>query len=182
MLQPVFNPFPELKTKRLLLRRITMDDAEEVFFLRSDERVIRYVNKEPAATIKEAQDWIQRITENIDANEAIVWGITLKDDPGKLIGNICYWKLRKEDDRAEIGYVLNPQYWRKGIMKEALLEVIAYGFNTLRLHSMDAWINAENTASAAILEAVGFVKEAHFKEDLVFRGRYLDTIVYSRLQ
>lgn len=182
MLQPVFTPFPVLKTERLLLRQILMSDADEVFFLRSNEDVIRYVYKEPALSIKDAEDHIELVTKNISANESILWGIALHDEPSKLIGSICYWNLRKEHDRAEIGYVLHPNHWRKGIMKEALMAVIAYGFDIMKLHSIDAWINAENNASAAILEAVGFTKEAYFKEDVFFRDRYFDTIVYSRLQ
>ena len=109
-------------------------------------------------------------------------GDRFHDDPGKLLGSICYWRMQKEHYRAEIGYALHPGSWRKGIMKEAILEVIAYGFSTLQLHSIEARINPANMASAAILESTGFVREAYFKEDFFFRGKFGDTAVYSRRQ
>ena len=182
MLLPDFHPFPELKTERLLLRRITMEDAAEIFFLRSDEAVMKFIGREPAKTIKEAEDFISQINHGIDANELIMWAIALKEDPGQLIGNICLWKIRKEHYRAETGFVLHPLYWRKGIMKEALLKVIEYGFETMKLHSIDAQITPGNIASAAVLESTGFVQEAYFKEDYFCQGRFYDTAVYSRLQ
>jgi ribosomal-protein-alanine N-acetyltransferase len=66
-------------------------------------------------------------------------------------------------------------------MKEALIKVIDYGFNEMKLHSIEAHINPENAASAAILEATGFVREAYFKEDFFYKGEFSDTAIYSKL-
>ena len=90
--------------------------------------------------------------------------------------------MLKEHYRAEIGYVLDPAYWRKGIMKETILRTLDYGFSTLGLHSVEARINPHNIASASVLESTGFVREAYFKEDFFHRGKFEDTAVYSRLQ
>jgi ribosomal-protein-alanine N-acetyltransferase len=182
MLQPQFSPFPELKTDRLLLRRLTKEDAPAVFFLRSDETVLKYICREPAESVEEAAAFIQRIDDAIDANESVMWAITLKENPGQTIGTICYWHLQPENFRAEIGFVLHPDHWKKGIMKETILQVLEYGFNVLQLHSIEARISPDNHASAASLEATGFVKEGYLKEDFFFRGEFLDTVLYSRLQ
>src|SRR5258706_6631594 len=182
MLHTDFHPFPELKTERLFLRRIILDDACEIFFLRSNEIVLQFINKEPAATIKDAEDFIRRINNDIDAGEVIMWAITLRENPGKLMGTICYWRFQKENYRAEIGYVLHPHFWKKGIMKEAILKVIEYGFTVMQLHSIEALINPANIASAAILNSTGFVQEAYFKEDFFYLDRFFDTAVYSLRQ
>jgi len=182
MLAVNFTPFPVLQTERLLLRRFTTEDAPEMFFLRSDESIIQYLSKEAARSVKEAEDFIVTINTSIDNNESVLWAIVLKENPSKAIGNICYWQLSKEHYRAELGYVLAPAYWRKGIMKEALLKVIEYGFTGMGLHSIEARINPANMASAALLEATGFVREGYFKEDFFRRGKFEDTAVYSRLQ
>jgi [ribosomal protein S5]-alanine N-acetyltransferase len=181
MLKPNFNPFPELSTERLLLRRITMEDAPEIFFLRSDQTILQFLSKEPAANIKEAEDFITRINNDIDNNDAIMWAIVLKEYPSKAIGSICFWRMLKEHYRAEIGYVLDPEYWRKGIMKETILKTLDYGFSTLGLHSVEARINPHNNASASLLESTGFAREAYFKEDFFHRGKFEDTAVYSML-
>ncbi len=64
-------------------------------------------------------------------------------------------------------------------MKEVLLKVIDYGFNVMGLHSIEGQINPENLASAGLLEATGFVREGYFREDFLFRGKFLDSAVYS---
>ena len=182
MLQLNFTPFPELRTERLLLRRITVADAREIFFLRSDAAVLQYLSKEPATTIDDAVAFIDKVNDNIDSNDNIMWAIVLQDEPALVIGTICYWRLQKEHYRAEIGYALHPNYWRKGIMKEAILKVLSYGFDAMQLHSVEARINPHNIASAALLEATGFVREAYFKEDFCFNAKFEDTAVYSILQ
>jgi [ribosomal protein S5]-alanine N-acetyltransferase len=181
MLELNFHPFPVLKTKRLLLRSLTKDDAAEIYFLRSDEDVLRFIGKEPTSSLKEARKFIGQIKKDVSNNKNILWGIELRDDPGKIIGTICYWRFELMHYRAELGYVLHPEHWRKGIMKEAIAEVLKYGFGTMKLHSVEARISAGNEASGATLTSSGFTKDAYFKEDFYFRGRFFDTIVYSRL-
>ena len=90
--------------------------------------------------------------------------------------------MLKEHYRAELGYVLDPAYWNKGIMKESILRTLDYGFTTMGLHSVEARINPDNIASASVLESTGFVREAYFKEDFFHREQFEDTAVYSRLQ
>ncbi|MEP6701078.1 MAG: GNAT family N-acetyltransferase [Bacteroidota bacterium] len=182
MLQPNFTPFPELITERLLLRKITLKDAPEIFFLRSDPTVLQFLSKEPITSIKEAEDFIIRITNDIVNNDAIMWGISLKNHPDNIIGNICFWRFVKEHYRAEIGYTLHPEFWRKGIMKETIVKVLDYGFKKIGLHSAEARINPDNMASSALLKSTGFVKEGFFKEDFFHKGKFENTAVYSRLQ
>ncbi|MET0394426.1 MAG: GNAT family N-acetyltransferase [Chitinophagaceae bacterium] len=176
-----FQPFPELQTNRLVLRRLTVDDRAAIFFLRSDETVLRYVHKEPAVSVQEAVDFIHRIHTNADTGEGILWGIVQQDNPAVVTGTICLWNMQPENYRAEVGFALHPDHWRKGIMKEALLAVIGYAFATLQLHSLEARIDPDNLASAALLESAGFVREGYFREDFCFRGRFMDTAVYSLL-
>lgn len=181
MLQPKFTPFPELKTKRLLLRKVIHSDAREVLFLRSDPGILQYLSKEPAQSIQEAEDFITRITNDLENGDGIAWGICLAEKPEALIGTIGFWRMQKEHYRSEIGYVLHPAYWRKGIIKEAMTKVLEYGFGVMGLHTVEARISPANLASAAALESAGFVREAYFKEDFYFNGKFEDTAVYSTI-
>ena len=182
MLALNFTPFPELKTQRLLLRRLEKTDANEMFFLRSNENVLRYLGKEPSKTIAEAEEFISKINKAVDENESILWGITFLSDPSVVIGTICLWNFQKENYRCEIGYLLHPDHWRKGIMKEAIKAVVDYGFQVLGLHSIEAMLSPENIASSSVLESTGFVKEGHLKESFYFNGKFTDTAIYSRLK
>lgn len=182
MLQLNFTPFPELTTERLLLRKVTLSDAPAIFYLRSDKRILQYLSKAPAASLKEAEEFITRITNDLANNDGVLWGIALKEAPAAIIGTICYWRLDKAHSRAELGYALVPAHWRKGIMKEAIIKVLDYGYNVMGLHSIEGRINPGNIASASILEATGFVREAYFREDFFYDGKFEDTAVYSRLE
>lgn len=174
-----FDPFPRLHTSRLLLRKLETTDAPAIFFLRSDEQVLRYIGREPAQTTEEALSFIRSIDSAVAANQSVLWGICLQDDPAKVIGTICLWNLQPQNHRAEIGFVLHPDWWRKGLMKEAILAVINYGFDTMLLHSIEARLDPANTACAAVLQATGFICEGHFRESFYFRGVYCDSHVYS---
>jgi ribosomal-protein-alanine N-acetyltransferase len=181
MLEVNFSPFPEIETERLLLRTIKMSDAPELFRMRSLEQTMQYIGKEKMEIIEEAEALLMKMLDTLQNNEGIQWCITLKEKPDSLIGMIGHWRLIKEHYRAELGYMLHPDFWRKGIMKEAVQAAIDYGFNTMKLHSIEAHINPANTASAAVLEATGFVREAYFKEDFYYKGKFTDTAIYSLL-
>ena len=90
MLELNFFPFPEIKSKRLLLRRMTDADAPELLFLRSDETVMQYIDREKTKSLEEATAFIQKINTAIDINESILWAIALQDKPDTMIGNICF--------------------------------------------------------------------------------------------
>lgn len=181
MLSPNFTPFPTLNTERLHLRKVTPNDAPEMFFMRSDERVMKYIDKERAKTVEEGLAFITLINDLEANNNAVTWAITLKGDP-KLIGTVCLWNFKKAHYRAEIGYALHPDLQRQGFMQEVITTVLDYGFNTLHLHSIEAIINPGNTASASLLEKNNFVREAYYKENFFYNGHFLDSAVYSLLK
>lgn len=181
MLAPNFSPFPALKTERLLLRQFTLADAAGVHQLRSDDSVMQFINRPLTQTIEDAEAWIQLIFDALQKADGITWCICLKDDPAIHVGSIGLWRIEKENYRAEIGYMIEPQLQGKGYMYEALQAVVHYGFTDMRLHSVEARIDPDNVASAALLKKSGFVQEAHFKENYFNRGRFADTAVYSKL-
>ncbi len=175
-----FTPFPNLETERLHLRRVVNDDVNEIFALRSDKETMKYIPRPLAKTKEDALEHIALIDSKIENNEGINWAITLKNNP-KLIGIIGHYRIKPEHYRAEIGYMLLPEYQGKGIITEAIKEVVKYGFKTMKLHSIEAVIDPENLISEKVLLKNGFVKEAHLKENECFEGRFLDTVIYSIL-
>ncbi|MBS1744483.1 MAG: GNAT family N-acetyltransferase [Bacteroidetes bacterium] len=180
MLNIRFTPFPVLETERLLLRCINFEDAQQLFALRSDPNIMKYLDRKPFKTIDEAITFIrEKILDNLHRNDGILWVIEMKDQPGKMIGSTGFWRLDKEHYRAEIGYMLHSDYWRKGIMKEAILVTIQWLFSQTDVHSIEANINPENEPSAAILKSIGFEQEAYFKENYYFNGQFKDSAIYS---
>ena len=180
MLDINFSPFQNLETERLYLRRVVIEDVNEIFALRADQEVMKYIPRPLVKTEEDALAHIAMIDEKIDSNEGINWAITLKGNP-KLIGIIGHYRIRSEHFRAEIGYMLLPEYQGKGIISEAIKEVVNYGFEVMKLHSIEAIIDPENFASEKVLQKIGFLKEAHLKENEYYEGRFLDTVIYSIL-
>jgi ribosomal-protein-alanine N-acetyltransferase len=173
-----FLPFPALSTRRLILRPLTLNDEQEIFELRSDKRVLQFLIISKCKNLDEAKQFIEMINDGINRSEWIYWAITEKGND-KLIGTFCIWHISKENSRAEIGYALHPDHQGKSIMTEAMDVVLDYGFNIMQLHSIEANVDPGNIASIKLLEKNGFVKEAHFKENLFFNGKFLDTVIYS---
>lgn len=180
MLQVSFNPFPILKSERLLLRPVTPADVEEVFAIRSDPETMKYIPRPLAKTKQDALDHIEMVSKGVEENEFINWGITLKGDD-KLIGMICLLRMQLNNFRTEIGYILHPYFHGQGIMSEALPVIIDYAFNILNFHSLEAVIDPRNTASEKLLLKYQFVKEAHLKENEFYDGEFLDTVIYTKL-
>ena len=180
MLEITFDTFPTISTERLMLRQLQETDAEAFFELRSDVEVMRYIDRPLAKSVEEVGELIKRIHGLYAGNEAILWVISLPGDQ-KMIGNITFWNIDKENHRAEIGYLLNPQQHQKGIMQEALVAVLDYGFSNIGVHSVVANVNPANEASKKLLVKNNFVQEGYFKEDYFFDGQFLDSAVYSLL-
>ncbi len=152
-----FTPFPLMTTAQLVLRKLEDSDAAEIFIHRSDERILEYIDIPKAITIEDAKAFINKINKAIIENESIYWGISCKGN-NTLIGTICLWNFSREDARAEIGYVLHPDFQGRGLMQEAIAAIIDYGFNTLQLHSIEADLHPLNNRSINVLERNGFTR------------------------
>ena len=180
MLTVNFNPFHNLETERLILRRVDKNDIKEVLALRSNPETMKYIPRPLLKNDEDALAHIAMIDEKIESNEGINWAITIKGDP-RLIGVIGHYRIQKEHYRAEIGYMILPEYNGKGIVTEAVREAVKYGFEVMKLHSIEAVIEPDNLASAKVLEKNGFIKEAHLKENEFYDGRFIDSVIYSLL-
>jgi ribosomal-protein-alanine N-acetyltransferase len=179
MLQFNFSPFPIINTERLHLRRTTLQDDEALLQLRTDDAANKYLDRARPTHLSEMHELLKKIDNGLDSNTAISWAIALKENPDRLIGSISFHKTDAAHHRAEIGYMVMPEHWRKGLVSEAIKAVIAYGFNEMKLHSIEANINPKNEPSRNILLKHDFVKEAYFKENYYYNGKFLDSEIYS---
>ncbi len=152
-----FKPFPVLKTERLTLRQLVSSDTNEIFALRSNGNVNKYLDRKRSKSIDDAKTFIQTINENIQRNNSIYWAITLSNTD-KLIGTICLFDFSHDNSKAEIGYELLPDFQRKGIMREATSKVIDFGIQHIGLNSIEAYTHSENQSSTRLLEKSNFKK------------------------
>lgn len=154
-----FTPFPVLKTERLVLRQLKISDDKEIFALRSDDNINKYLDRKPAKSIDDARNFIQAINENIQRNASIYWAITMNGSD-KLIGTICLFDFSNDNLKAEIGYELLPGFQGKGLMQEAAIKVIDFGIQHIGLNSIEAYTHSENQSSTRLLEKLKFKRHS----------------------
>ncbi|HEU5089955.1 MAG TPA: GNAT family N-acetyltransferase [Roseiflexaceae bacterium] len=178
-----FAIFPVLETERLILRAVEPDDADALFRMMSDPRVMRYYGRPPLTSIDEVHARITGIRTAFEQREGIRWAITSRAD-GAVLGHAGFWRLIKEHFRAEIGYQLAAEYWGRGIAPEAVGAALRYGFAGMGLHSVEAQIAPANVASRRVLEKLGFAQEGYLRECfyLAAEDRFEDTAVFSLLK
>ena len=177
-----FGEFPELETKRLVLRRMTPADAE--FYLKhfSDPDIVELTAFDAPETLEKAtQELLAFCIKPFEENKGIRWGIVLKDET-ELIGTIGYHQwLKTGGYHARVGYDLTAAHRRRGIMTEALETVLRYGFEMMRLNKVEACTDTRNVASIRLLQKLGFHQDGVLRENTYFHGRFIDEAVFSLL-
>jgi ribosomal-protein-alanine N-acetyltransferase len=169
---------PCLYTERLLLRPIRITDRNVLFALRSDPEQMRFIPRPVAQSIEDADDLLQNMLKGIEEDTSFNWSVTFKGDD-TCIGVIGFYRMYPEHFRAEIGYMISSSHQGKGIAREAVGAMNAFGFSDLNLHTIEAVIDPENIASEKVLISLGFQKEAHFKQNIFFDGRFMDSVHYT---
>ena len=151
-MEPVdLNTFPILVTERLILRQLSDSDVQEIFRLRSDASINKYLDRKPSENLGDALEFIKKIK----ANSFSYWGIVQKGSE-RLVGTICLFDISEELKKCEIGYELLPEHQGKGIMTEAAKKVIEHSFLTLGLNTMEAYTHKDNKGSTNLLKVLGF--------------------------
>ncbi|MGK0390464.1 MAG: ribosomal-protein-alanine N-acetyltransferase [Maribacter sp.] len=159
-----FTPFPTLETERLILRPINISDDKEIFFMRSDKEMNKYIARDLGKDISEAHAFIEKMNNFIANNISILWAIQLKGD-STLIGTICLWNFTEDKYIGEVGYDLMPDFQGKGIMDETMKAVTNYGFNSLQLRAIEAYTQKGNILSRKLLDNNHFTWHKERKDE-----------------
>lgn len=169
---------PTLMTSRLIIRPISVLDADDMFEYAKTPYVGPNAGWEPHQTI----DYTIAIIKNMQMiktpNDLGNWAIVYRKT-GKMIGTIELYNHFPQF-KAELGYALNPAFWGQGIIPEAVFEVITYGFEYLRLKRIEVGVFTDNYQSQRVCEKIGFVKEGIARNGyLRYDGKIFDKIQYG---
>lgn len=173
--------FPVLETERLELRELIKEDAKGIFACFSNDKVTRFYGQETLKNMEEAEKFVDFFSKNYNEKRGIRWGIERKGASG-IIGTIGFNAWSPKHKRAEIGYEIHPEQWRKGYTSEAVSKVLSYGFAHMGLTRIGAVVFIENIASNKLLEKAGFQKEGVLRDYMYQGGKAYDTNVYSLLR
>ena len=159
-------------TERLILRTLTEYDSQDIFEIRSNSEINKFLHRNPPKNSLEGLDFVMDIKKKSERDEIVFFGITLKNNP-KLIGTVCLWKFSEDRKTAELGYELLPSFHGKGIMSEAINFILSYGFTELRLEKIEAFTNRNNLNSIKLLQRSNFYlnenrRDENYPENLIF--------------
>ncbi|CAM3575499.1 GNAT family protein [Paenibacillus lupini] len=180
-MEDVFNALPVLETNRLKLRKITLKDAEDMYYYCSNEEVPKYASWYPHKTITETKEAIERVLIQWNNKSLVHWGIEYKEN-SRLIGTIEFVTWDRQHKIAEIGYAISPDYWGKGNATESAREVIKFGFTNMDIVRIQAKCYLENIGSARVMEKAKMSFEGIIRKGLFIKGRHQDLKIYSILK
>jgi len=155
------------ETKRLLLRKLKESDTKDIFEMRKDPDVMRYIG-EPQTDIKSSSTWIVKMSERWD-KERIGFSAVVDKKTKEFIGWCGLWILN-ETNEIEVGYAISPKFWGKGYATEAARRCVKYGFEELELDKIVALAFPENKASQNVMKKLGMkycLTGQFYKKELV---------------
>ena len=169
---------PTLETDRLILRRMTMRDAADVFLYSKDEEVARHVLWSAQKDVSEAKEYLRCMARRYRNDEPSSWGI-IEKKTNRLVGTIGYMTFSEENNSVEVGYSLARWLWNGGYMTEALSCVIEYTFDVMEINRIEAQHEITNPASGRVMEKCGMSKEGVLRQRLYNKGKYVDVALYA---
>lgn len=167
----IFIKIPTLETNRLILRKILVGDCADVYEYSSRPETSRYLLWNAHENPKYTKKYLSYLQTAYRNEEFFDFGLVDKES-GKMIGTCGFTDFDMDNNSAEIGYVLNPDFWGKGLAREAIMRVMAFGFAELRLHRITAKIMTGNSASKRVAEKCGMRHESTHVESMRIKGNY----------
>jgi [ribosomal protein S5]-alanine N-acetyltransferase len=169
----------KMKSERLLLRNLRSSDGKDMYEYTSDNETTRYLEWDSHNDIKQTYQFIESsINLNKTSTISYVWGIELIQE-SKLIGVLRIYDYSIKDKRAEISYILNPNYSGEGYMTEAIELLFGYAFNKLTLNRIQAKCSVFNKGSEKVMKKTGMLFEGLMREYSYIKGEFHDELLYS---
>lgn len=168
--------FNELRTTRLVIRRLHPADAPELCRYRSLPEVARYQSWQ-TFSLDDAEELLA-VQASVVPDTPGTW-LQLAIIAGGVIGDCGLHFL--DERQVELGITLDTAHQRRGYTAEALRALLDYLFGTLGKHRVTATTDAENAAAAALFARLGFRREGHFRQNIWFKGRWGDEYLFALL-
>ena len=177
-------PLTNIDTPRLILQHLSAWNTEDLLEYHSDPRVIRYIPwiRRTRTDVEQALAHYENSRDKLQhEGDFIVLGWALKTT-GKIIGQSNVSLISKDNKTADIGWVTNRAFWRKGFALEATSCLLTTVFKQSDLHRLVANIDVRNPESAALAIKLGMRKEGEFKQSVYSKGEWCDMWQYAILR
>ena len=169
--------FPELKTKRLRLRNVHINDVPSILKYANNKAISDNVLNIPNPYLEdEVLYWIEMAQQGFKKNVRYAFAINLTENR-ELIGVIGL-SIDKDHNKAELGFWVGEPFWGRGIMTEAAEEILKFGFGKLNLNKIYTTHFIDNPASGKVLSKNGMIMEGELKDHYLRNNVYRSVIMY----
>lgn len=171
-----------LETERLILRKLSLNDAENMFEnCASDDEVTKYLVWESHKNLEVTKEYLKNIVKEYENHKNFDWCIELKST-GQPIGTIGCKALDENIKKIEVGYCIGRRWWGNGITAEALKEVINFLIFKVGINRVEAYHDVRNFASGIVMQKAGMSFEGLLREAYMFHDNAKDVYIYSILK
>ena len=177
----IFANIPTLETDRLVLRKIRIDDVDDMYEYSRSASVTKYLVWSPHPDKEYTFEYINFLQSRYKCGDFYDWGVVHKADK-RMIGTCGFTRFDYVNNSAEMGYVLNTEYHGIGIATEASAAVLKFGFEKLELNRIECKYIIGNDASRRVMEKNGMSFEGIRREGMLIKGVYRDIGVCSILK
>ncbi|MBQ0931491.1 GNAT family N-acetyltransferase [Ideonella sp. 4Y16] len=172
--------WPALSTTRLTVRAVADTDLPALMAVNGDDETTRFLPYASWRSLDDAQAWLARM-RSLEAAGGTRQLVMARRADGLAIGTVLLFKHDPASARLELGYVLARSHWRQGLAREALAAVIRQVFGPMGQRRIEAEVNPDNTASNALLQALGFTLEGRLRQRYTGKGRSYDIHLWGLL-
>lgn len=156
----------DIRTERLLLRRVSMDDLDAMFEIMSSPSAMRYWSTLPHASLDVTRPWLEQMIARTEAGGE-QFAIEYE---GRVIGDVGAGRL------PDFGFIIHPDYWGRGFASEAAAAAIAHIFAHTDADRLNADVDPRNAASLAVLRKLGFVETGHAERTFLLGDEWCDSV------
>ena len=159
----------QLVTPRLVLRRARPDDVDDLHQVFSSPDAMRWWSTTPHETREQTVEWLKSmIAADPENNDDFVI-----EAQGRVIGKAGFWRL------PEVGYILHPGHWGRGLATEALTAVIDHVMTTRDIDAVTADVDPANAASIRLLTRLGFEQTGAASRTWLVGGVWMDSLYFG---
>ena len=170
----------EIKSSRLLLRSFNNDDLNNVFRGLSDPEVIKYYGIS-YATLESTKEQM-RFFSDLEVNDKGKWWAICSPDNKTFYGAAGLNNISQQHKKGEIGFWLLPEFWGKGIIAEAIPFICQYGYDTMGLHRIEAFVESENVNCKKAMDKLDFRHEGMMADCEIKDGAFISLEIYAQLK
>ncbi len=181
-IEEFLKDIPTFETSRLILRKVELSDLEDIFEFSSDPEVANHMTWEVNKSKEETfNNFVSVVIENYEKGQSGDLAIVHKES-SKVIGTCSFIEWSNEHRNAEVGYVLNRNYWGMGFATEAIIELIKFGFETIQLKRIQGRCDIDNFGSEKVMLKAGMCYEGTLRQNEFIKGEFKDTKIFSILK